>query len=227
MAEKRILIAEDDRATRDSWSELLGSWGYKVEVTEDGQQALEAVLAHRPQVVLADLKMARKDGLTLLREIREAGMDLAVVMISGEGDIPDAVSAMKLGAYDYLRKPIDVAHLKTLLGNIIDHLSVREENDRLRRRLLGEGELGPMIGRSLAMRRVLTLIDQVAPTDASAIITGESGTGKELVAKTIHELSSAAKAHISRSIARRFPRPSWRASCSGMSVALHRGGLSP
>ncbi len=189
MAEKRILIAEDDLATRESWSELLGSWGYKVEVTEDGQQALEAVLSRKPQVVLADLKMARKDGLTLLREIREAGLDLAVVMISGEGDIPDAVSAMKLGAYDYLRKPIDPAHLKTLLSNIVDHLSVREENDRLRRRLLGEGELGPMIGRSLAMRRVLTLIDQVAPTDASAIITGESGTGKELVAKTIHELS--------------------------------------
>ncbi len=102
----------------------------------------------------------------------EAGLDLAVVMISGEGDIPDAVSAMKLGAYDYLRKPIDPAHLKTLLiSNIVDHLSVREENDRLRRRLLGEGELGPMIGHSLAMRRVLTLIDQVAPTDASAIVT--------------------------------------------------------
>jgi DNA-binding NtrC family response regulator len=189
MAEKRILIAEDDRATRESWSELLGSWGYKVEVTEDGQQALEAALTRRPQVVLADLKMARKDGLTLLREIREAGLDVAVVMISGEGDIPDAVSAIKLGAYEYLRKPIDPAHLKALLSNIIDHLSVREENDRLRRRLLGEGELGPMLGRSLAMRRVLTLLDQVAPTDASAIITGESGTGKEIAAKTIHALS--------------------------------------
>ena len=126
MADKRILIAEDDRATRESWSELLGSWGYKVEVTEDGEQALEAVFGHRPQVVLADLKMARKDGLTLLREIREAGMDLAVVMISGEGDIPDAVSAIKLGAYDYLRKPVDPAHLKALLANIVDHLSVRE-----------------------------------------------------------------------------------------------------
>jgi len=189
MADKRILIAEDDRATRESWSELLGSWGYKVEVTEDGEQALEGVLTRRPQVVLADLKMARKDGLTLLREIREAGIDVAVVMISGEGDIPDAVSAMKLGAYEYLRKPIDPSHLKTLLANIIDHLSVREENDRLRRRLLGEGELGPMLGRSLPMRRVLTLVDQIAPTDASAIITGESGTGKELVARTIHALS--------------------------------------
>ncbi len=189
MAEKRILIAEDDRATRESWSELLGSWGYKVEVTEDGQQALEAALTRKPQIILADLKMARKDGLTLLREIREAGLDVAVVMISGEGDIPDAVSAIKLGAYEYLRKPIDPAHLKALLSNIMDHLSVREENDRLRRRLLGEGELGPMLGRSLAMRRVLTLIDQVAPTDASAIITGESGTGKEIAAKTIHALS--------------------------------------
>jgi DNA-binding NtrC family response regulator len=189
MAEKRILIAEDDRATRESWAELLSSWGYKVEVTEDGQQALEAALTRRPQIVLADLKMARKDGLALLREIREAGLDVAVVMISGEGDIPDAVSAIKLGAYEYLRKPIDPAHLKALLSNIMDHLSVREENDRLRRRLLGEGELGPMLGRSLPMRRVLTLIDQVAPTDASAIITGESGTGKEIAAKTIHALS--------------------------------------
>jgi len=189
MAEKRILIAEDDRSTRESWSELLGSWGYKVEMTEDGQQALEAALRRRPQVILADLKMARKDGLTLLRETREAGIDVAVVMISGEGDIPDAVSAIKLGAYEYLQKPIDPAHLKALLSNIMDHLSVREENDRLRRRLLGEGELGPMLGRSLAMRRVLTLIDQVAPTDASAIITGESGTGKEIAAKTIHALS--------------------------------------
>jgi DNA-binding NtrC family response regulator len=189
MADKRILIAEDDRATRESWSELLGSWGYQVEVTEDGQQALEAALSRPPQIVLADLKMARKDGLTLLREIREAGLDVAVVMISGEGDIPDAVSAIKLGAYDYLRKPVDPAHLKALLANIMDHLSVREENDRLRRRLLGEGELGAMVGRSLAMRRVLTLIDQIAPTDASAIITGESGTGKEMVARTIHALS--------------------------------------
>jgi DNA-binding NtrC family response regulator len=189
MVEKRILIAEDDRATRESWSELLSSWGYKVEVTEDGQQALEAALRRRPQIILADLKMARKDGLTLLRETREAGIDVAVVMISGEGDIPNAVSAIKLGAYEYLRKPIDPAHLKALLSNIMDHLSVREENDRLRRRLLGEGELGPMLGRSLAMRRVLTLIDQVAPTDASAIITGESGTGKEIAAKTIHALS--------------------------------------
>jgi two-component system, NtrC family, response regulator HydG len=189
MADKRIVIAEDDRATRESWAELLGSWGYKVEVTEDGEQALDAVLAHRPPVVLADLKMARKDGLSLLREIREAGLDVGVVMISGEGDIPDAVSAIKLGAYDYLRKPVDPAHLKALLANIIDHLSVREENDRLRRRLLGEGELGPMLGRSLAMRKVLTLVHQVAPADASAMITGESGTGKELVAKTIHALS--------------------------------------
>src|SRR5260370_15440878 len=81
------------------------------------------------------------------------------------------------------------AHLKALLSNIIDHFSVREENDRLRRRPLGERELGSMLGRSLAMRRVLTLIDQVAPTDASAIITGESGTGKEIAAKTIHALS--------------------------------------
>ena len=82
MAERRILIAEDDRATRESWSELLVSWGYKVELAEDGEQALDSALSRRPQVILADLKMARKDGLALLRELREAGLDIATVMIS-------------------------------------------------------------------------------------------------------------------------------------------------
>ncbi len=157
MADKRILIAEDDRATRESWAELLGSWGYKVEVTEDGEQALEAALGHRPQVVLADLKMARKDGLTLLREIREAGMDVAVLMISGEGDIPDAVSAIKQGR---LRLPAQTRRSGPSQETALQHHrpcgQMREENDRLRRRLLGEGELGPMLGRSLPMRRVLT-----------------------------------------------------------------------
>lgn len=110
-------------------------------------------------------------------------------MISGEGEIPDAVQAIKLGAYDYLRKPVDPSHLRLLLNNLSTHLTVSEENQRLRRRLINAGQLGPMIGQSLAMRRVMSLIEQVAPSSASVIIIGESGTGKELVARTIHELS--------------------------------------
>src|SRR6202007_2005884 len=119
----------------------------------------------------------------------EKGLQIPTVMISGEGEIPDAVQAIKLGVYSYLRKPVDLSHFLLLLNNLSPHLTVSEENPRRLRRLINAGQLGPMIGQSLAMRRVMSLIEQVAPSSASVIIIGESGTGKELVARTIHELS--------------------------------------
>jgi DNA-binding NtrC family response regulator len=110
-------------------------------------------------------------------------------VISGEGEIPDAVQAIKLGAYDYLRKPVDPPRLRQTLNNLSEHLTVSEENQRLRLRLMGVGELGPIIGQSQAMRRVMALVEQAAPSSASVIIQGDSGTGKEIVARTIHESS--------------------------------------
>jgi DNA-binding NtrC family response regulator len=110
-------------------------------------------------------------------------------MISGQGDIPDAVEALKLGALDYLRKPIDPLHLRQVLKNVAGNLEIREENLSLRRRLAEVGELGPVFGKSPAMRRVVAVIERVADSSASVVITGESGTGKELIARTIHELS--------------------------------------
>ena len=99
------------------------------------------------------------------------------------------MQAVKLGAYDYLRKPIDPPRLRMMLNNLCNHLTVDEENRRLRMRLMNTGQLGPLIGQSLAMCRVMALVEQAAPTTASLIILGESGTGKEMVARTIHELS--------------------------------------
>jgi DNA-binding NtrC family response regulator len=187
--EKRILVAEDDLATSQAWTELIAAWGFRVEVAEDGKRALELVQSYEPDILLLDLRLPQMDGIQVLGGIREKGLQVSTVMISGEGEIPDAVQAIKLGAYDYLRKPVDPAHLRLLLNNLSTHLSVSEENQRLRRRLINAGQLGPMIGQSLAMRRVMSLIEQVAPSSASVIIVGESGTGKELVARTIHELS--------------------------------------
>src|SRR5882672_4093156 len=157
--EKRVLVAEDDLSTRRAWSELISSWGYKVSAAADGEEALEIARTFEPHIILSDLKMPRKDGMELLREIREFGLNTATIMISGEGDIPEAVQSIKLGAYDYLRKPIDPPHLKVLLGNLTQHLDISEEVTRLRKRLLGIGELGPMIGQSLPMRRVMTAIE--------------------------------------------------------------------
>ncbi len=186
---KRILVAEDDQATRAAWSELISSWGYAVEAAEDGERAVELIEGFDPDILLLDLKLPRKDGLRVLSELRSRGMQLPTVVVSGEGEIPDAVNSMKLGAYDYLRKPVDLPHLKVLLHNLSEHLNVTTENRRLRHRLIQAGELGPLIGESAAMRKVMASVDQVAPTHAPVIITGESGTGKEVVARTIHDLS--------------------------------------
>ena len=186
---KRVLVAEDDRTTGEEWSDSLSAWGYEVSVAEDGDRALELIKNFSPHILLCDLKMPKRDGLTLLKDIHELGLELATIIISGEGQIPEAVQAIKLGALDYLRKPVDPHHLRQILKTLSENISVREENLRLRRRLMETGELGPIYGKSLAMRRVMNAIERLAPSTASVIISGESGTGKELAARTIHELS--------------------------------------
>ena len=187
--EIRVLVAEDDIGTHEEWRESLSAWGYRPEVAEDGVRALELLESFHPQILLADLRMPRKDGLDLIRDIREMGISLPIIMISGQGDIPDAVEAIKLGAIDYLRKPVDPPHLRQMLRQIAENLAMRDENSALKRRLAQVGELGPLFGQSLPMRRVITAIERLAQSSASVVITGESGTGKELVARTIHELS--------------------------------------
>jgi DNA-binding NtrC family response regulator len=186
---KRVLVAEDHPRTRLAWVELIASWGFKVEAAEDGQRAIELIGSFEPHILLLDLKLPIKDGLGVLSEIRQRGLPITTIVISGEGDIPDAVQAIKLGAYDYLRKPVDPPRLRQTLNNLAEHLSVSEENQRLRLRLMGVGQLGPIIGQSQAMRRVMALVEQAAPSSASVIIQGDSGTGKEIVARTIHECS--------------------------------------
>jgi DNA-binding NtrC family response regulator len=186
----RILLADDDVLAQDDWRETLVSWGYDCDFAEDGEKALELVEKLQPHVLLCDLRMPRKNGLDLLVTLKERGINLATVMISGVGQIDDAVQAIKLGAYDYLTKPVDLDKLQILLKNLTSHVKLTEENQRLRRDLAGAGRLGSIIGRSLAMRRLMALIDQVAPSSASILITGESGTGKEIVARAVHELST-------------------------------------
>jgi DNA-binding NtrC family response regulator len=186
---KRVLVAEDHPRTRHAWTELITSWGYSVESAEDGKRTIELAETFEPHILLLDLKLPDADGISILSQIRQRGLPIATIIISGVGDIPDAVQAIKLGAYDYLRKPVDPPRLHLMLNNLSEHLAVSEENQRLRLRLMGAGELGPIIGQSQAMRRVMALVEQAAPSSASVIIRGDSGTGKEIVARTIHESS--------------------------------------
>jgi DNA-binding NtrC family response regulator len=188
--QKKVLVAEDDVATHEDWCTMLASWGYEVKTAENGEQALALLQTFQPHILLADLKMPFRTGMDLLRDIRELQLETVPIIISGTGEIPDAVQAIKLGASDYLCKPIDPPHVERMLKNLSEHIEVRDENRRLRRRLVQVGELGPLFGKSLTMRRVLVSIERLAESSASVIITGESGTGKELAARTIHQLST-------------------------------------
>ena len=188
-----LLIVEDDAAQRIGLQQLLKSWGYSVDIASDGREALDRVAAQRPTIVLSDLVMPHLDGLALLKALRqETDGDITVVLMTAQGTVETAVEAIKLGAWDYITKPVDPQRLKILLDQIASRNDTLREVRALRRQLQERGTFGAMIGASLEMRKIYQVIEQAAPTAASVLVTGESGTGKELVAQTIHQLSPRA-----------------------------------
>ena len=191
-ATDRVLIVEDDAAQRLGLQQLLRGWGFTAEVAVDGQDALEKIPSVGPTIVLSDLVMPRMNGLDLLAAIRQEDPDLTVVLMTAQGTVETAVTAIKQGAYDYIAKPIDPQRLKILLDQVVERHDTQREVRALRRQLQERGSFGRMIGASLEMRKIYQLLEQAAPTPASVLVSGESGTGKELVAQTLHQLSQRA-----------------------------------
>jgi DNA-binding NtrC family response regulator len=189
----KVLIAEDEPHALMGLAELISGWGYRTQTARDGIEAFEKVLAWEPAIVVTDLKMPRLDGMGLLTRLAEGGTglgsNLAVVVLTAMGSIEQAVEAMKLGAYDFLQKPVDSTRLRTILGNATRQRQTVIELEVARRRLRESGVLGRLVGNSPHMREIFALIEQVAPSSVPVLITGESGTGKELVARTLHDLS--------------------------------------
>ena len=185
----RVLIAEDDPSARTGLMELVRAWGYDTTGAVDGDDALAKVDSEQPDIVLADLVMPRRDGLSLLRALGDRLNELTFVMITAQGSVDSAVTAVKEGAYDYLTKPIDPQRLRVLLEKTVERHDTLRQVAALKRQLLKSGRFGRTIGSSPAIREVYQLIEQTAPAEASVLVWGESGTGKELVARTIHELS--------------------------------------
>jgi DNA-binding NtrC family response regulator len=142
-----------------------------------------------PGIVVTDLKMPRMDGLELLTRLGEMQLKLSVIVLTAQGSVERAVEAMKMGAYDFIQKPIDPTRLKTILANASRQRDVERELEVTRRKLRDTGLLGSMVGNSKKMQELFAMIERVAPSNVSVLITGESGTGKELVARTLHALS--------------------------------------
>ncbi len=187
--EEKVLIVEDEEHERSGLAELISAWGFRTETARDGMEGLEKVLSWQPDIVVSDLKMPRLDGVGLLERAVQSSREIAFILLTAQGSVDSAVAAMKLGAYDFLEKPVNPARLRNILQNAARQRGTERELEATRRQLRDSGRLGTLVGSSRKMKEVYHLIEQVAPSTASVLITGESGTGKELVARTIHELS--------------------------------------
>jgi DNA-binding NtrC family response regulator len=193
MALPKVLIADDERHIAEGLQMLLTEEGYDVDTATDGRKAWEKVSSGEFGLVLADLKMPKMDGLELFAQMREAGVESEIIIITGKGTVVSAVEAMRHGAYDYMTKPLDVERLKALIPKALDKYQVKTANRELQKRLESLTRYADMLGQSEAMIRIYHIIEAVAPSSASVLIVGESGTGKELVAQAIHNKSSRRK----------------------------------
>jgi DNA-binding NtrC family response regulator len=189
MTQEKILIVEDEENERTGLAELVRAWGYDAVTASDGVEALEEVERCNPGIIITDLRMPRMDGMQLLEHIAAQPQQVAVILLTAQGSIDAAVNAMKTGAFDFIEKPVNPARLRSILQNASRLRGTERELEASRRKLRDIGVLGSLVGPSKRMQEVFRLIEMVAPSTASVLITGESGTGKEMVARTIHSLS--------------------------------------
>ena len=188
---EKVLIVEDEAHARTGLTELVASWGFRTECAADGVEGLERVRQWSPGIVVTDLKMPRMDGMELLARIRELQQRVVVVMLTAQGSIESAVEAMRMGAYDYIPKPVDPTRLRTILQNANRQREAdASELEGTRRLSRDSGVLGALVGSSPQMKAIFQMIERVAPSNVSVLVTGESGTGKELTARCLHDLSS-------------------------------------
>ena len=187
---KKILIIDDERSIRTTLKEILEFEKYLVETAQDGIEGYKMAEENNFDLIFCDIKMPKIDGIETLKKIVENNILSPVVMISGHGDIETAVETLKVGAFDYIEKPLDLNRVLNCVRNALNNIHLKKENTILKKKIKSESEI---IGQSPKIKSILELITKVANSNARVLITGSNGTGKELVANQIHEKSSRNK----------------------------------
>jgi DNA-binding NtrC family response regulator len=189
MSKRKILIVDDELSVRQSLQEWFLEDGFDVETADDGAVALRKMDTGPYDIILLDLKMPGMDGITVQKRIRDVDKDACIIILTAYASVETAVEALKLGAFDYVTKPVDPDDLSNLVKNALRQRELSEENVRLKEKVSDLAQATPIIGESPKMQRVFELIRTVAETDSTVVIRGESGTGKELIARAIHAQS--------------------------------------
>ena len=187
---RRVIVVDDELNQRTALAGIIRRWGYEVETAANGAEALATLASFEADVVVTDLNMPGVDGKALLEELQKMPSPPLAIVLTGFGNLETALEAVhRLGAFWYLEKPLHPPALQMILARAIEKQRLSTHAVRLERELASRGALGELTGDSPAMREVFYLLQQVAPTTATVLITGESGTGKELAARTIHQIS--------------------------------------
>ncbi|MCK9362542.1 MAG: sigma-54 dependent transcriptional regulator [Syntrophales bacterium] len=185
--EKRnVLVVDDDVSHRTMLKTLLGDWGYEIAEADDGGSAVAMARSRPFDLILMDVRMIKMSGLEALAGIKDFNPALPIIIMTAYASVETAVEALKKGAYDYLTKPLDFDELRLTMERAMEHRSLKEENRILREKLGDRFDRKNLVGRSLAMSRLLETASQVAQSEATVLVAGESGTGKELIAELIH-----------------------------------------
>lgn len=187
-----VLVADDERNIREGLAEALRLEGYEVALAADGEEALRAVENGRVDLVVTDLRMPKVSGNEVLKRVAGSYPGIPVIILTGHGTIEDAVDSMRIGAFDFITKPVNLDHLSLLVRRALESRELERQNQELQREIESQKRISSIIGRSPEMKRIFDLIRRVAPTKASVLITGESGVGKELIADALHNLSPRA-----------------------------------
>ncbi|MBI4161315.1 MAG: sigma-54-dependent Fis family transcriptional regulator [Acidobacteria bacterium] len=185
MAE-RLLIVDDEQGMRDLLSIMLRKEGYAVDLAATGEEALEKISRDVYDLIVTDISMPGVDGIGVLRRVREIAPDLPTIVITAYASTESAIEALKLGAYDYIVKPFDVEEFKIVIGNALERKRLERENQYLRRELHEQYRFEGFVGKSPKMREIFSLVERIAGTNSTVLVSGESGTGKELIARATH-----------------------------------------